>query len=431
MGVPSAAIVYTGESGNMQGSGRGAAYSEGIGSTLDIIDKGLKDIRENEKLKKQEAMQKANAWNSLMEETPDVWNVDYESVNEKANAYTKYVTDLKYAGYDPFNLPSKEMRELTRLRNEVSKEATAAKANKEWWDKNTFNINEDAGKTWDQGYAAEWFKKYTDPSLTPSERAKLRQESNPYQKNVDLVDIVATIGKQMDDQKITKGGYDITQKSPEDFKKLISIYFADQGGMDDYEALMSRGKYKNDEELLNDATTIFKSLYQPSSVKRPSSGSTTKPKEQKEDKFKYGGKTWGDNLSVSAGKNANFDPNVTYNTIVVNKDQKPLPAIEVPTGDGGAVEHFQPVSFHMRSDKDPSGNKYISVLGNIYDEKGNVTGQKWLDYDAMKPYFTSQMEQFDVREQLRELNNPTSTGVGTTGTTETPAQRAVRIANGG
>jgi hypothetical protein len=409
MGVPSAAIVYTGESGNMQGSGRGAAYSEGIGSTLDIIDKGLRDIRENEKLKKQEALQKANAWNSLMEETPDVWNVDYEKVNEKANAYTQYVADLKTAGYDPFNLPAKEMRELTRLRNEVAREATAAKANKEWWDKNTFNINDDAGKTWDQGYAAKWFEKFTDPNLTPSERAKLRQQGNPYLKNVNLVDIVSNIGGQMDEQKITQGGYDITGKNKEDFKKLISIYFADQAGMDDYEALMSGGKYKTDEDLMNDASTIFDSLYKTDKVKRATSGGGTKKKD--ENVSGYGTGNWNNKLSVSSQVLPNFKSGVTANTLYVTRTgtNDNVPPIQMADATGKTV-NFQPISYHLRDDG------AISVLGEVIgtDALNNQTRtQTWMDYDANKSAFQSQLMGMDLREEFNARNG------GTTGTTKT------------
>jgi len=218
MGVPSAAIVYTGESGNMPGSGRGAAYAEDVSSTLENTNQWLKDIRENEKLKKKEAQQKANAWNSMLEENPDVWNIDFEKVREKAEVYNNYVIGLKEQGYDPYNLPPSEMKELNKLQSELVRETNAAKANKEWWDKNTFNINEDAGKTWDQGHATEWFKQYADPNLSPVERAKMRQEGNPYLKNVDLVDIVSDLTNKMEEQKLTQGGYDITQKTEEDFK---------------------------------------------------------------------------------------------------------------------------------------------------------------------------------------------------------------------
>lgn len=83
MGVPSAAIVYTGESGQLPGSGKGAAYSEGIDNTIDIVNNYMKQSREYEKNKEEERKEKLDSWNKYLMDTPDVWALDYGSVVEK------------------------------------------------------------------------------------------------------------------------------------------------------------------------------------------------------------------------------------------------------------------------------------------------------------------------------------------------------------
>ncbi len=389
----------------MPGSGRGAAYAEDVSSTLENTNQWLKDIRENEKLKKKEAQQKANAWNSMLEENPDVWNIDFEKVREKAEVYNNYVIGLKEQGYDPYNLPPSEMKELNKLQSELVRETNAAKANKEWWDKNTFNINEDAGKTWDQGHATEWFKQYADPNLSPVERAKMRQEGNPYLKNVDLVDIVSDLTNKMEEQKLTQGGYDITQKTEEDFKNLVSIYFADQAGMDDYEALMGSGKYKTEDDLINEAVSIFNSLYQPSKVKRGGSGGGGSGSG--------GTKKEPDVLITGQSKETDpkWDQSYSVNKIALGKT-KPVYVYDV---NGNPVMNFVPADgFYLK----PGGA--VAAVGYGTIEEVQLDGTKLakqiqveIDYNKNKGNFDAQGYP-NIFDEFRTRTSSTSSATGKT-----------------
>lgn len=409
MGVPSAAIVYTGAAGEMSGSGKGAAYSEDVSSTLENTNKWLKDIREDERLRKEEQRKKAEAWNTMLEKTPDVWNLDFEKVREKADAYNNYVIDLKEQGYDPYNLPADKMREMNKLQADVIRETNAAKANKEYWDKNTFNIDEDAGKTWNQEYATKWFEQYADPNLTPSERAKIRQQGKPYQKNVDLTDLVSTIGDTMEEQKLTQGGYDITGRDKEDFKKLLSIYFNDQSGMEDYEALMNSGKYKDDAELMKKAEEIFDAIYKTDKIKR---STPQQPKKDKEEKpAGYGTGNWDGKFSITYGKDDAYPPAKEANTIHITRTgpNDDLPFINV-LDDNGKLIQFQPTTFYLK-------NNEISVRG--FKKENGKDVDTYISYNKNKEKLKSQMNGYDVMEDFIKINDPnantgTSTSTGST-----------------
>lgn len=418
MAVPSAAIVYTGASGEMSGSGKGAAYSEDISSTLKNTNQWLKDIREDERLKKEEQQKQAEAWNTMLEETADVWNLDFEKVKEKGLAYNDYVRFLRGQGYNPYDLPAKESRELERRKAEVVRETNAAKANKEYWDKNTFNVDEDAGKTWDQGYATKWFEQYADPNLSPSERAKIRQQGKPYQRKVDLVDIVADLTDKMEEQKLTQDGYDITQKTEEDFKNLLSIYFKDQAGMDEYEALMSKGKYKTDDDLMKEAVSIFNSIYKPDKVKR---STPQQPKKDKEEKVTgYGTGNWDGKFSITYGNDAAFPAAKEANVINITRTgpNDNLPFLNLLDDDGKLIE-FQPTTFYLR------GNE-VSIRG-FKKENGKLV-DKWISYNKNKDALRSQMNGYDVMEDFKKKNDSnantgTSTSTSSTGGQKTLAER--------
>lgn len=417
MAIPSAAVVYTGASGEMSGSGKGAAYSEDVSSSLQNMNQWLKDIREDEKLRKEEQQKKNNAWNTMLEETPDVWNLDFEKVKEKSLAYNDYVRSLREQGYNPYDLPTKESRELERLRAEVVRETNAAKANKEWWDKNTFNINEDDGKTWDKGYATKWFEQYANPDITPSERSKIRQQGNPYQRNVDLVDIVSDLTDKMEEQKITQGGYDITQKTEEDFKNLLSIYFQDQAGMEEYESLMNRGKYKTDDDLMKEAVSIFNSIYKPDKVKRSTPQQPKKDKEEK--KSGYGTGNWNGQLTITYGNDAAYPSATRANAISITRTSSNdnLPFLNLKDDNGNLIQ-FQPTDFYLKGDE-------VSIRG--FKKQGGKDVDSYISYNKNKQALKAQMNGYDVMEDFIQKNNSTdntdtSTGTGSTGGKKTMAE---------
>jgi hypothetical protein len=417
MGVPSAAVVYTGAAGEMSGSGKGAAYSEDISSSLENMNQWLKDIREDEKLRKEEQQKKNNAWNTMLEKTPDVWNLDFEKVKEKSLAYNDYVRSLREQGYNPYDLPAKESRELERLKTEVIRETNAAKANKEYWDKNTFNIDEDAGKTWNQEYATKWFEQYADPNLTPSERAKIRQQGKPYQKNVDLTNLVYSIGEKMEEQKLTQGGYDITGRDKEDFKKLMSIYFNDQSGMEDYEALMNSGKYKDDADLMKKAEEIFEATFKADKTKRSTTKQSREDKEEKESG--YGTGNWDGKLTITYGNDAAYPAANKANAISITRtaSNDNLPFLNLQDDNGNLIQ-FQPTAFYLK------GNE-ISIRG--FKKQGGKDVDSYISYNKNKQALKAQMNGYDVMEDFIQKNNSTdntdtSTGTGSTGGKKTMAE---------
>jgi len=381
MAAPVGSRVYTGMAGEQSGYGKGAAYVPDATKTLELMSQGLKDIREQEKQRKLEAQKKSNAWNSLMEETPDVWEIDFEKVNEKSLAYTNHVISLKERGYDPFNLPPEELRELNKLKTELIREANAAKGNKEYWDKNTLNINNDAGKKFDQGYATEFFKTYTDPSMSATERAKYRMENDPYLKNVNLIDIVSGIYDKMPLETNTVGKQIITTKDEEKFKSLFDIYLNSDVGKDDYDALLKRGDYASDDALVEDALKAFKSMNERSSKDKPKttsggSGTTTSKKPS----IKVKGV---DTDTKGDDGNPKYDQTLKYNKILLDN----TPSVYVMSTDGRRIKDFQPVGgFRMRPDR------HIEVIGEGKAEDDNSIVEVVVDYGT-----NENKDQFDIK----------------------------------
>ena len=351
MGVPSAAVVYTGAAGEMSGSGKGAAYSEDVSSTLENTNQWLKDIREDERLRNEEQKKKAEAWNTMLEETPDIWNIDFEKVNEKSLAFNTYVKSLQSAGYDPYNLPPDKLREMQRLEAEVVKETNSAKANKEYWDKNTFNIKEDAGKTWDEKYAAEWFRKYADPNLSPSERAKMRQGDGPYMKKVNLFDLVSDVSGEMSEYDIIEGENKITRKDLQGFKNLLGIHFKSPGGADDYESLMRIGGYKNEDELIKEAETIFKALNPETSLPKdkPKKTGTTSVAQNK------------DQWQASAAREDEYGGNKANSNLITFKPGNAKVVLKDQNGDPFSI-------ISMFAHYDEGSKKYV-IRAKVRDEE--------------------------------------------------------------
>jgi hypothetical protein len=376
MAAPFGSRVFTGAAGEQSGYGKGAAYVPDSTKSLEILSKGLKDIRENERQKKLDAQKKANAWNSLLEDTPDVWQIDFEKVNEKSLAYTNHVISLKERGFDPYNLPPEEMRELNRLKTEVIREANAAKANKEYWDKNTMAINTDAGKKFDQGYATEFFKSYTDPSMSATERAKYRTENSPYLKNVDLIDIVDGIYDKMPLETAPVGKQIISTKDEEKFKSLFEIYLNSDSGQDDYEALMKRGDYTTEDELVEDAIKAFRAMNEKDVKDKPkeSSGGTGSTKNKKPT-VKV--KSIDSDTKTDSGEPL-YDQGLEFNKILLDN----TPGVYVVDNDGNRIKDFIPSGgFRIRKD----GN--IDVIGEGKSEADNSVVEITINYEKNKDQF--------------------------------------------
>jgi predicted phage terminase large subunit-like protein len=153
MGVPSAAIVYTGASGNMPGSNRGAAYSEGLGETLNIVNQGLEDIRSYEAERKKDQQAKMQAWQDFNMEDPDVWNVDLPKIQEKVTEYKEYMKKLKLnPKIDPRNLPLDEQKKVDEMVREIKRQTNAAKVNAKIWEKDKPPSCEYLIQSWDTAF---------------------------------------------------------------------------------------------------------------------------------------------------------------------------------------------------------------------------------------------------------------------------------------
>lgn len=424
MGVPSAAIVYTGASGNMPGSNRGAAYSEGLGETLNIVNQGLQDIRSYEAEKKKDQEAKMRAWQDFNMEDPDVWNVDLPKVQEKVTDYTEYMKKLKLnPKIDPRNLPPDEQTKVDQMVREIKRQTNAAKVNAKIWEKDKPEVDKNPNK-YDQGHAATWAQQFMRDDITPEERLKYAQSNSIFKNNVNLVDVVEKIDDLMEDEEIKVNGRTMIKKDPEKFKNLLGIYFKDQVGTGDYEALSPR--YGNDDaKLYEEATSMFTDMNPGKPKPVTKTGTTT---QKKDDTDKYGvGKWSGLSIEVDDGGSPDyFAPGI--NRMAITKNNQELPPINGiaggKTNEGRVIPIFQPTDFFYAQDRDVSVQGYeLDDQGNrILDEKTGKIKQIWVSYKENQPKFKSYLNGFDPRLEFQERNKDTPTEPSSGG--QTPEEAA-------
>jgi len=422
MGVPSSAIVYTGAAGDMPGSNRGAAYSEGLGETLNIVNQGLQDIRLYEGERKKDQQAKMQAWQDFNMEDPDVWNVDLPKIQEKVTEYKEYMKKLKLnPKIDPRNLPPDEQTKVDQMLREIKRQTNAAKVHAKMWEKDKPEVDKNPAK-YDQGHAAEWAKQFMRDDMTPEERLRYAQSNSIFKNNVNLVDVVEKIDEMMEEEEIKEGNRTMIKKDPEKFKNLLGIYFKDQVGMGDYEALIPRYKYDND-KLYEEAVSMFKYM-NPGKPKPVTKTGTTTPR--KDTTPKYGTSKWGD-LSIVVEPTASTDYfEHGYNDMAITKNNQELDPIEGI--DGGSNNNFRtiakykPVKFYLAK-----GGRDVSVQGYELDEDNNyVTDDNgnpievWVSYNQNKTKLKSYLDGFDPLMEFKERNKNTGTtnnfiGVPTTG----------------
>ena len=429
MGVPSSAIVYTGAAGDMPGSNRGAAYSEGLGETLNIVNQGLQDIRLYEAERKKDQQAKMKAWQDFNMEDPDVWNVDLPKIQEKVTEYKEYMKKLKLnPKIDPRNLPPDEQTKVDQMVREIKRQTNAAKVNAKIWEKDKTEVDKNPTK-YDQGHAAKWAKEFMREDITPEERLRYAQSNSIFKNNVNLVDVVEKIDELTKEEEIKVNGRTMIKKDPEKFKNLLGIYFKDQVGMGDYEALLPR--YGNDEvKLYEEAVSMFKDMNpgKPKPVTR--SGTTTK---KKDDTPKYGTGKWGD-LSIEVEEGAPieyFAPG--FNRMAITKNNQelaPLSGIAGGRTNGyRSIPVFKPTGFFYAQNGD------VSVIGYELDSQGDpvldeATGEPkeiWVSYEDNKPKFKSYLDGFDPRVEFETRNGSASTGTSSGG--QTPEDAANEILN--
>ena len=367
-----------------------------------------KDLYERQEKKKQEIKRQNATWNALLDDMPDVWNSDYEYVQKALNEYNDYVIDLKTQGLDPENLDPMVLKKLKELQNKVAKETSRAKDNEMYNNQAYQTLNNDKSNAYNKEHAAQWLKDYGDPNKTPEQRAKMRIESNPFKLNYNLIEFIDdTIPKE--EVKDT-GRLKITSRNKDAHKSIVLDYITnDPMGQDMYLSL----KKPNENEIMFSERIAEEGQkrYPPKQDKQvaPTGGSGS----GKGSDFKggYGTGNWNDKLSLSSQVLPGFKPGVKANTLYVTRTgtNDNLPPIQI-TDATGATVNFQPISYHLREDGG------ISVLGEVItiDALDNTTRtQTWMDYDANKAAFQSQLMGMDLREEFNARNN------GTTGKTFT------------
>jgi hypothetical protein len=385
-----------------------------------------KGIMAERKKKQEDLKEQQETWNALLEDPGDVWQADYEYVSNAVNEYNDFIIDLRSKGIDPNNMNPQLLRKMKELETNIRRTTSAAKDNETYSNQSFKILNDDKTNKYNKPYASKWLKDYADPNKTPQDRAKMRTETNPFKINYDINEFIdATIPKEtVKDQ----GRVKTTYRDKDAHKALILGYImSDPSGQDVFESLKEDGEDEN--AFAERIAGLGQIRYPLKEDKQPA----PQPR-QTQDGFKggYGTGNWNDKLNISADDTA---PTQYYssgvNKIKVTRagTNDDLPPISGLVDDAGAtMESFRPSVFFMGKDGK------VSVFGYEYDNEGNPKDPngKSIDYTKNKSQLESQMSGFDVeREFTKRRGGKQSSSAPAKGKTETPTERAARIANGG
>jgi len=188
--APSSSVVYTGPSGG-NGTGQGAAaILDQHGDGLAYVQNMYAKRAEQKLLAAQEKRKKEADWTKLNRDMPDVWDVDSEAIRGDLNTYSDELIRLKTEGYDPMDIDSQAGKRAKEIDATLTKRTNTAKGNQEYFQTAKLAIDKDVDGKYDKAYAADWFKKYTDPKLTPEERADMRYNSTPFKVDISDEELV-------------------------------------------------------------------------------------------------------------------------------------------------------------------------------------------------------------------------------------------------
>ena len=383
-----------------QGQGTGEATVLDTSQFYNQMYNIQKDIVANQEKKRKEYEQQQATWNSLLEDMPDVWQSDYEYVNKAVNEYNDFIVDLKSQGIDPDTMDSSLMRKAKDLENNIRKATSAAKDNETYYNQSFNILNQDKQSKYNKDHATQWLKDYADPNKSPQDRAKLRNESNPFKLNYDLIEFIdETIPKE---EVVDSGRKKVTSRNKEAHRSLVLDYIMnDAQGKEIYDSLKKPG------ETVDMFAERVSQEGQNRYPKKTDVQPAPQPKDSDKDKFKggYGTGNWNDKLSVSSQVAPNFKSGVSANTLYVTRTgtNDNVPPIQTTDANGNNV-NFQPISYHLRDDG------AISVLGEVISGTGQdqVRTQTWMDYDANKAAFQSQLMGMDLRQEFNARNSGTT-----------------------
>jgi hypothetical protein len=357
--------------------------------------------REKEEKEKAEKLKKQNAiWNQQLLDMPDVFEQDYQEIKTKVDEYNDFIIAKKSAGEDMDNMSNDDIKKMKELQNQIRRAAIISKDNESYWEQLQKDIGNDETGKYDKEHAAKWNADYAKLSL--EDKMKYRNSEDPRKLNYGLLDFVDETIPPND--KITDTGrVKITQKDPVEHKRIILETIRNTPvGMEQYDAL----------KLPNETEEQFADRVVAEGQIRYKTNKDVQPAPQKSDKTAVGGYgtgNWNDKLSVSSQVNPSFKPGVAANTLYVTRTgtNDNVPPIQIADATGQTV-NFQPISYHLRDDG------AISVLGEVIKDTAGVQTktQTWMDYDANKAAFQSQLMGMDLRQEFNARNGGT-TGAAT------------------
>lgn len=378
-----------------------------------------KDLYARQEQKRKEYAQQQSTWNALLEDMPDVWQADNEYVTQAVDEYNDFIIDLKSQGLDPEIMDTSLMKKMKGLENNVRKATSVAKDNETYYNQ-AFNIlNQDKQSKYNKDYATQWLKDYADQSKSPQDRYKLRNESNPFKLNYDLIEF---IDETIPDAEVVDSGRNkITSRNKEAHRGLVLDYIMnDEKGKEIYDSLKKPGETV---DMFSERIAQQGQLKYPPKQDSQPAPQPRQTKESKGDEFKggYGTGNWNDKFNISADDSA---PNEYYssgvNKIKVTRagTNDDLPDISGLVDDGGSsMESYRPSVFYMGKDGK------VSVFGYEYDNEGKVVDAqgKSIDYKKNKSNLESQMSGFDVEQEFANRRGaPQSGSAGSTNYTGIP-----------
>lgn len=351
-----------------------------------------RDVAAKQEQKKKEYEKQQATWNALLEDPGDVWQSDYEYVNKAVTEYNDFIIDLKSKGLDPETLDSSLMRKMKQLETNIRKTTSAAKDNETYSVQSFGILNQDKAGKYNKEYAAKWLQEYADPKKSPQDRAKMRNESNPFKLNYNIIDFVdKTIPEPSKDDS---GRRSVTYRDENAHKSIVLSYIKnDPMGAEVFESLKEPGE--TEIAFAERIAKLGQEKYQPQTDVQPA----PQPRETKGDDFKggYGTGNWNNKLYMAYNTDPQYAPGKKNKiTITRGGTNDNLPFINV-LDDNRKLISFQPSSFLLRDDGK------ISVEG--YEDVGKGKTKKvFVSYDQNKDTFKSQAMGYDVQEDFNQIN---------------------------